>query len=209
MTDLFDSIHGKRIAARKVTGRVRGLYIASGQDFVTQAVDKLHCDHGGIIGDYHYGMTRRAGGREPWYQRGTVIRNDRQLSLISVEELEKIAGVMGLDAIRPEWIGANIVVEGIADFTLLPAGTVLFFDSGLTLKLNGLNAPCKIAGTSIAQHIGAQNEAMVALNFVKAAKYLRGQTGWVERAGGVEVADKITGRIPEQLYYAPDTMLSK
>ncbi|MBX8785530.1 molybdenum cofactor sulfurase, partial [Ochrobactrum sp. GRS2] len=78
-------------------------------------------------------MTRRAGGREPWYQRGTVIRNDRELSLISLEELEKIAAAMGLDAIRPEWIGANIVVEGIADFTLLPAGMVLFFDSGLTL----------------------------------------------------------------------------
>ena len=203
MTDLFDNIHGKRITAHKITGRVRGLYIASGQDFVTQKVDHLQCDHGGIIGDYHYGMTRKAGGREPWYERGTAIRNDRQLSLISVEELEKIARVMGLDAIRPEWIGASILVEGITDFTLLPAGTVLFFDSGLTLKLNGLNAPCKIAGTSIAQHIGAQNEAMVALNFVKSAKYLRGQTSWVERAGVAEVSDKITVRIPEQLCYAP------
>ena len=204
MTDLFDNIHGKRIAARKITGRVRGLYIASGQDFVTQQVDHLQCDHGGIIGDYHYGLTRKAGGREPWYQRGTPIRNDRQLSLISVEELEKIAATMGLDAIRPEWIGANIVVEGIADFTLLPAGTVLFFDGGLTLKLNGLNAPCKIVGTSIAQHIGVQNEAVVALSFVKAAKYLRGQTGWVERAGDVTAFDKIAVRMPEQICYAPD-----
>ncbi len=201
MTDLFNNIHGKRIAARKVTGRVRGLYIASGQDFVTQAVDKLQCDHGGIVGDYHYGMTRRAGGREPWYERGTLIRNDRQLSLVSVEELEKIAAAMGLDVIRPEWIGANILVEGIADFTLLPAGTVLFFDGGLTLKLDGLNAPCKIAGTSIAQHIGAQNEAVLALNFVKAAKYLRGQTGWVERTGVANTADKITIRTSEQVIY--------
>ncbi len=201
MTDLFDNIHGKRIAARKISGRVRSLYIASGQDFVTQPVDVLQCDHGGIVGDYHYGMTRKAGGREPWYERGTPIRNDRQVSLVSVEELDKIAAAMGLDAIRPEWIGANIVVEDIPDFTLLPAGTVLFFDGGLTLKLDGLNAPCKIAGTSIAQHIQADNEVATALSFVKAAKFLRGQTGWVERAGAVHSADKITVRIPEQVFY--------
>lgn len=201
MTDLFDNMHGKRIAARKISGRVRSLYIASEQDFVTQPVDVLQCDHGGIVGDYHYGMTRKAGGREPWYERGTPIRNDRQVSLVSVEELDKIAAAMGLDAIRPEWIGANIVVEDIPDFTLLPAGTVLFFDGGLTLKLDGLNAPCKIAGTSIAQHIQAGNEVATALSFVKAAKFLRGQTGWVERTGIIHSTDKITVRIPEQIYY--------
>lgn len=202
MSDLFGTDHGKRIAGRKIEGRVSGLYIASGRDFVTQAVETLQLDGGGIIGDYHYGLTRKSGGREPWYPRGTIIRNDRQVSVVSVAELEKIASAMGLATIKPEWIGANIVVDGIADFTLLPAGTLLFFDGGLTLKLDGVNAPCKIAGSSIARHIGADDEALTALNFVKASKYLRGQTGWVEREGTLARAEKITARVPEQISYA-------
>lgn len=204
MSDLFGTDHGKRIAGRKIEGRVSGLYIASGRDFITQPVDALQLEGGGIIGDYHYGLTRKSGGREPWYPRGTVIRNDRQVSIVSVQELEKIAAAMGLAEIKPEWIGANIVVDGIADFTLLPAGTVLFFESGLTLKLDGVNAPCKFSGSSIARHIGAEDEALMALGFVKAAKYLRGQTAWVERAGALARSDKITARVPEQINYAPD-----
>lgn len=202
MSDLLMSEHGKRLPARKLEGRVRSVYIAEGQDFLTRETDRLNCDSGGIIGDYHHGHTRKAGGREPWYERGTPIRNDRQLSLVSRVELEKIATAMGIERVAPEWIGANIVVEDIADFTLLPAGTLLFFEGGLTLKLDGVNAPCKYAGTSIAQHIKADNEALVALSFVKAAKYLRGQTGWVERAGQVKTGDKISVRISEQIYYA-------
>lgn len=202
MSDLLMSEHGKRLPARKLNGSVRSVYIATGQNFLTGKADGLECDSGGIVGDYHHGHTRKAGGREPWYERGTAIRNDRQLSLVSRLELEKIATAMGIERVAPEWIGANIVVDDIADFTLLPAGTVLFFESGLTLKLNGVNAPCKYAGASIAQHINAENEAIVALSFVKAAKYLRGQTGWVERAGQVKAGDKISVRISEQIYYA-------
>lgn len=201
MSDLFGTEHGKRIAGRKIEGRVSGLYIAPGRDFITQAVEGLQLDGGGIIGDYHYGLTRKSGGREPWYPRGTVIRNDRQVSILSFQELEKIAAAMGLAAIKPEWVGANIVVDGITDFTLLPAGTLLFFESGLTLKLDGVNAPCKIAGSSIARHIGAEDEALMALSFVKAAKYLRGQTGWVEREGAIALSEKITVRVPEQILY--------
>lgn len=203
MTDLLESLHGKRLAARKVEGRVGGLFHALGDDFVTTATDKITLDAGGIAGDCHYGHSRKAGGREPWYPRGTVIRNDRQVSLVCEEELNKIAAQMGLAQIRPEWIGANIVVQGIADFTLLPAGTVLFFGSGLTLKLNGVNSPCKIAGQSIARHIKAENEAVTALSFVKTARYLRGQTAWVEKAGNVTSGDLISARIPEQIFYAP------
>ncbi len=202
MSDLLMSEHGKRLPARKLNGLVHSVYIAEGQDFLTRQTDRLNCDSGGIIGDYHHGHTRKAGGREPWYERGTTIRNDRQLSLVSRVELEKIATAMGIERVAAEWIGANIVVDDIADFTLLPAGTLLFFEGGLTLKLDGVNAPCKYAGASIAQHINAENEALVALSFVKAAKYLRGQTGWVERAGQVKARDKISVRIPEQVCYA-------
>lgn len=116
MSDLFMSEHGKRLPARKLNGSVRSVYIATGQNFLTHKTDRLECNSGGIIGDYHNGHTRKAGGREPWYERGTPIRNDRQLSLVSKAELEKIATAMGIERVAPEWIGANIVIDDIADF---------------------------------------------------------------------------------------------
>lgn len=204
MTDLFGMQHGRSIAARKISGQVAAVLSAAGADFITTAVEQLDCDSGGIIGDHHYGLSRKAGGREPWYPRGTLIRNDRQISLICAKELDKIARIMGLATIAPEWIGANIVVKGIADFTLLPACSVMFFENGLSLKLNGLNAPCKIAGSAIARYSAADDPAVTALNFVKAAKYLRGQTGWVEREGRLSAGETFTIRVPEQIGYRPD-----
>jgi hypothetical protein len=39
----------------------------------------------GFEGDRHAGMTMLANGHTPMYRRGTVIRNSRQVSLVSVE----------------------------------------------------------------------------------------------------------------------------
>jgi hypothetical protein len=47
----------------------------------------------GVEGDYHAGPTRKSGGREPWYPRGTEIRNERQLSIVAADELAMAAGI--------------------------------------------------------------------------------------------------------------------
>ncbi|WP_204313352.1 MOSC domain-containing protein, partial [Klebsiella michiganensis] len=80
----------------------------------------------GIAGDFHAGATRRSGGREPWYPRGTEMRNERQLSLVAADELSIVAERMELKEIKPEWIGANLLIEGVPNLSMLPAGSLLF-----------------------------------------------------------------------------------
>ena len=77
--------------AQKIGGAIAGLYKAVGRDFVTSAVDELPLVFEGIPGDVHAGHTRKSGAREPWYPRGTEMRNERQLSILSVEEMRLVA----------------------------------------------------------------------------------------------------------------------
>ena len=85
-------------------------------------------------------------------QRGTEIRNERQLSIVASDELAVVANRMGLAELKPEWIGANLVLEGLPNLSMLPAGTLLFFKGGVTLKVDGQNKPCRYAGRSIAEN---------------------------------------------------------
>ena len=134
------------VPGRKLAGRIAGVYIAPADHFVTRAVETLPLTFEGIIGDVHAGHTRRSGGREPWYPRGTEMRNERQLSIVAPDEMAIVAERMGLAEIKPEWIGANLVIEGVPHLSMLPAGTLLFFKDGVTLKVDAQNGPCRIAG---------------------------------------------------------------
>ena len=73
----------KSCRCRKLKARVAGMFAARGKDFVTQAVDALKLGFEGIESDIHAGYVRRSGGREPWYPRGTEMRNERQLSIVA------------------------------------------------------------------------------------------------------------------------------
>ena len=152
-------------------------------DFRTAPVETLVLDLEGIAGDRHRGFTRPAGPREPWYRRGTPIRSGRQLSLVSTEELAEVARRLGLPAVEPGWIGANIVVSGIPDFTRLPWGTRIFCAGGAVLVNEGENAPCRIAGAGIAAEFPGRRG--LDRLFVEAAKGRRGLVASVERAGAV------------------------
>lgn len=189
------------LPARKLLARVEGLYAAPGRDFVTRAVDALEFGFDGIPGDVHSGPTRRSGGREPWYPRGTEMRNERQLSIVAPDELDVIAAGMGIDAVLPQWIGANLLLSGIPRLSMLPAGTMLFFKGGATVKVDAQNGPCRIAGRSVADHAGIGDREAAALLFPKVAKRLRGLVAWVEKPGVVRPGDDVSVRIPEQWIY--------
>ena len=75
---------GKAAHADRLTGAgtVTACLIADGGTFVSRPVGRLTLDFTGIPGDYHAGATRKSGSREPWYPRGTEIRNDRQLTIV-------------------------------------------------------------------------------------------------------------------------------
>ena len=188
--------------ACKLEGNVDQLLAALGADFITRGVPQLNITFKGIDADHHAGLTRRSGGREPWYPRGTEMRNERQLSLVAHDELAAAAREMGLEAIKPEWVGANIVIGGIANFSMLPPRTLLFFEGGVTLKIDGQNAPCRLSGRAIALAAEASDVDGVALAFKNAAKRRRGLVAWVEKPGIIETGSKVTARLPEQWIYS-------
>ena len=194
---------GKRtiLSARKIEGFVDAVFVATGKDFITHAVSQLELGFEGIANDHHAGLTRKSGGREPWYPRGTVMRNERQISLVAFDELAAAANDMGINYIKPEWLGANIVVGGIANFSMLPPRTLLFFEGGVTIKIDGQNAPCRVAGRAIAEGLGADNADELTLTFKDAARRRRGLVGWIEKPGIIAVGSKATARLPEQWIY--------
>ena len=187
--------------ARKLVGEVAGLYAALGRDFQSEAVAALELSFDGIAGDVHGGPTRRSGGREPWYPRGTEIRNERQLSIVAPDELAVVAQRMGLAAIDPRWIGANLLLAGIPSLSMLPAGTMLFFKGGVTLKVDAQNGPCAIAGRAVAERAGMADVTAGSLLFPKAAKRLRGVVAWVEKPGRIEPGEAVSVRVTEQWIY--------
>jgi hypothetical protein len=185
----------------KLEAEVAGLYVAPSGRFQTQAVGELGLTFTGIDGDFHRGHTRRSGGREPWYPRGTEMRNERQISIVAPDELVLIAEAMRLARIDPEWIGANILLAGVPRLSMLPRGTKLFFAGGVTLKIDGQNGPCKASGRSIAENAGMQDKAAGALLFPQVAKRLRGLVAWVEKPGRIASGEAVAVRLPEQWIY--------
>lgn len=151
----------------------------------------------GPEGDCHGGETRKSDVRTlQLYKRDTDIRNVRQVTILAQEELAEIALRLSIPAIDPSWFGANMVVTGIADFTLLPPSTRLQFPSGATLVVDMENAPCsQIAKVVEQHHPGTQ------MKVVAAATHKRGVTAWVEREGEVSAGDSIKIIIPPNRIY--------
>ena len=175
-------------------GRVQATLLATPGGFLSHPVEALELALDGVCGDHHAGWTRRSGGREPWYPRRTVIRNDRQVSLVSAEEMALVAAQMGLEAIDPCAIGANLVIAGLDAFTATPRGARLVFPSGAVIVVTDENHPCRRSGRALAAlH---PERADVEPGFVKRARGLRGLVGAVERPGLVLRGDGVTLRLP-------------
>jgi hypothetical protein len=96
----------------------------------------------GFLGIAILASRRKANVRQKMYPRGTEIMNRRQLSLVSVEELANIASQLGVPEIRSEWLGANMVVSGYPDLTLLPMGLRMLLPRRAGFVCEGENEPC-------------------------------------------------------------------
>jgi MOSC domain-containing protein YiiM len=152
----------------------------------------------GIECDCHGGLTRHSDTRMlKQFKRGTEVRNTRQVSILSVEELADIAQAMGIPDLKPEWVGANLVTSRIPDLTLLPPSTRLQFPSGATIVIDLENLPCRYPAEVIARHYPEPPAS-----FVRAAQHKRGLIGWVEREGAVNTGDEIVLWLPPQRVYA-------
>jgi MOSC domain-containing protein YiiM len=173
--------------------------------FRTAPVPALQVDLQGIPGSRHYGFTRPAGARERWYKKAMPMRSGRQITLVCAAELAEIARRMELPRIDPGWIGANVVIEGIPAFTLLPWGTRLFFGEGAVLVNEGDNAPCRYAGAEIAARFPERSG--LDLLFPKLAKNLRGIVASVERAGVIHAGGAVKVKLPSQQIWPGGTLL--
>jgi MOSC domain-containing protein YiiM len=167
---------------------VEAVFIANTPNtFVTNRVDEINLDYGGIPGDLHFGLTKKSGVRESMYPRGTEIFNRRQITIVSVEECAMIAEKLGVEKVLPEWLGANIVLSGFPNLTQLPAGSRIVFASGAGLLCEGENLPCTQPG-EIIQNV-YQEIPKLTTKFVRVAYGQRGIVCVVERPGKVETGD--------------------
>lgn len=165
--------------------------------FEKSATDRVMLRFDGPEGDCHAGLTRKSDSRTlQTYKRNTDIRNVRQVTILSVEELEETAQALGIPAIDPSWFGANMVVSGIADFTLLLPSTRLQFPSGATLVVDMENLPCSQIAEVVARH-----HPDVQFKVVPAAMHKRGVTAWVEREGEMLVGDAMVVWLPPNRLY--------
>ncbi len=183
----------------EIVGRtVAVLFNTDGEaDLTTVAVDSVALDYGGIVGDSHHGLTRDSCVRvRQQYARGTEIRNTRQVSILAKDELQQIAEAIGLENIKPEWVGANLILSGIPRLSQLPSSTRLIFSSGASLVVDVENAPCKFPGEII-----SRVDAVAGKKFPKAAVGLRGVTAWVEREGAIAQDDSVEVHLPPNRLY--------
>ena len=161
---------------------------------MSEPLQDAHLAFGGIEGEVHGGLTRPSCSRvTSQHPVGTTIRNTRQLSVVSQEELDLIARDMGVDTLEPHLVGASLVLQGIPDFTLVPPSSRLQADSGATLIVDMENRPCHLPAEPIDAHGPGQGRA-----FKAAAKNRRGVTASVEREGALRLGDTVRLHIPAQ-----------
>ncbi len=159
-----------------------------------QPQERLRATFAGPQGEAHGGLTRPACSRVAGlYARDLTIRNVRQFSILSAEELTMIAKAMGLADLDPALLGATMVIAGIPDFTLVPPSSRLQAEGGATLVVDMENRPCTLPARPIENRHAGFGKA-----FKPAAAGRRGVTAWVEAEGVLLLGAKIRLFVPDQ-----------
>jgi hypothetical protein len=161
-------------------------------------IQEVEAGFAGFEGEAHSGLTRPSCVRMArQYPQGTEIRNVRQLSVLSAEEIALIAADIGLETLDPVHLGASMVVEGIPDFTHVPPNARLQGPSGATITIDMENRPCQFPAREIEKDEPGHGKA-----FKSAAKGRRGVTAWVEREGRFAIGDRLRLHVPDQRVWA-------
>lgn len=173
----------------KIQGIVKYVFVMEpGKSPISTLRDQLRLIPEGIEGDTHAGITMTSGSEE--------IRNTRQVSLVSVDDLEDIAQAMDLPSIEAGWIGANLLIDGIPDLSKLPSGVRLLFDRGAVLVVSEENTPCTSAGRAVQERY--PDKPKLSTLFPKAALGKRGLLAWVEHPGEIQIGDKVSAQLPSE-----------
>ena len=175
-----------------LTGKVVSVHAGSNADMSKDERSSITVELDGIVGDKHRSVSRScwAGDKQP---EGTLRRNERQWSAVSVEELEEISAEMGISGVlTPTELGANLCIAGIVQLSRLPKGTVLRFPSGAELVVVEYNPPCHGMGKKLAKtHTTTTGETLSSTAFSRAAKLRRGLVGIVDVPGTISAGDEV------------------
>ncbi len=176
----------------KIFGKVVSVHIGEENRLAKIAQTTVQAELDGFVGDRHKGFSRVAyeGDTEP---EGTVRRNNRQWTGVSVEELAMIQERMDLQGpLTAETLGANICVKGIPDFSRLAKGDWLIFPSGATLIVENYNPPCSDMSEKIAElHTKHSGKSIRKLDFCKQARRIRGLVGNIDVPGIINTGDEV------------------
>ncbi len=107
---------------------------------------------------------------------------------------------MGVAAIPPAWLGANMAFRNVANLSVLPPSTRVVFPSGATLFITEENVPCRQPGRVIAHEY---HQSDLAGAFTRSAVGRRGVLALVEREGTVRTDDRVRLIYPRAHRTAP------
>ncbi len=194
----------KKFPGKTLKGRIVSLHMGNNEDLSKQSQQSLTAEIGGFAGDKHQGPMRETWQGE-WQPAGTIRRNERQWSGVSVEELAHITERLDLtEPLSPTTLGANLCVEGIPRFSLLPKGTLLVFPSGAVLLVEEYNPPCSDMGEQIASKYATRSgQPLTGQKWLRPAAGRRGLVGVIDFPGEIRVGDEVEVRV----YEAPDIRL--
>lgn len=183
---------------KELVGTLVSVHTQAGADPGDRPQESIVAELEGLVGEAHRGFSRVAQSYDP-DPTGTVRRNERQWSGVSIEELAVIRERMGLrEPLTPETLCANICVAGIPGFSQLPKGSRLLFPSGAALLVEEGNSPCSYIGELIeARYTTGSGEPAVGKRFPKSAMGLRGVVGVVDIAGVLAAGDRIVVQVFE------------
>ncbi len=189
---------------KKITATIVSVHSGSNEDLSKQEHESIELELEGIVGDRHRSYVRDTwkGDKQPY---GTVRRNERQWSAVSVEELAEISAAMDLtETITAESVGANLCIEGVPELSRLPKGTLLKFASGAELIVEEFNPPCSGMSKKIAAlHQTNSGDVISDTAYSKTAKLTRGIVGVIEATGTISAGDEVT----VELYETPSWLI--
>jgi MOSC domain-containing protein YiiM len=176
----------------RLTATVVSVHAGRNDDMSKQELAMIDVQLDGVVGDAHRSYVRKAWAGDK-QAKGTVRRNERQWSAVSVEELAEIQDAMDLvDRPTAAELGANLCLGGIRELSRLPKGTVLRFPSGAELMVEEYNPPCHDMGKKLAAtHRMRSGKPVSATAFSSAAKLSRGLVGVVEVPGVIAAGDEV------------------
>ncbi len=177
---------------KTITATVVSVHSGGSEQLAKEEQASIIVELDGVVGDRHRSYSREAWAGDK-QAKGTVRRNERQWSAVSAEELLEIRGAMDLvEPLTATALGANLCLEGVAELSRLPKGSILRFPTGAELMVAEYNPPCLDMGTKLAETLTTRSGAPLEnTSFSKASKSLRGVVGVVEVAGIINPGDEV------------------